>query len=89
MRDLFLEHLELIDERGRLRNYDYFITVEEMDVGRFVCESYGIRIEEQGGNQAAVHNITASIAKIDELSRLLLRNQVTPITLADVISDWI
>lgn len=89
MRELFLKQLTLTDEKGQLRDYDYFITIDEMDVGRFACESYGIRIEEQGGSQAAVRNITSSIARIDELSELILRNAVTPTTLSDVVSDWL
>ena len=38
---------------------------------------------------AAVHNITCSIARIDELSERIVRNAVTPLTLQDVISDWL
>ena len=89
MRDLFLKQLTLTDENGQLRDYDYFITIDEMDVGRFSCEGYGIRIEERDGCRAAVHGITTSIARIDELSELILRNGVTPVTLADVVSDWL
>jgi len=89
MRNLFLTHLELIDERGQLRSYDYYITVDEYCAGQFACESYGICIEEQGGSRATVRGITSSIPRIDELSRLLVRNAVTPVTLADVISDWL
>ena len=89
MRDLFLKNLKLQDEQGGIRSYDYYITIGELDVGRYACESYGIRIEEQGGMQASVDNITCSIARIDELSELILRNEVTPVTLADVVSDWL
>lgn len=89
MRNLFLTNLELTDERGRLRDYDYYITVDETDTGYASWESYGIRIEERGGLQATVRAITTSLARIEELGRLLVRNAVTPVTLADVISDWL
>ena len=89
MRDLFLKNLKLRDEQGGIRSYDYYITIGELDVGKYACESYGVRIEEQGGMQASVDNITSSIARIDELSELILRNEVTPVTLADVVSDWL
>ena len=89
MRELFLKHVQLRDERGALRSYDYYITIGEMDVGKYICESYGIRVAEQGGEEAAVDNITASIDRIDELCELLIRNEVTPVTLADVVSDWL
>ncbi len=90
MRELFLQSLELEDEQGRLRSFDYYITIDEMDVGPYACEGYGIKIVEQGGGQAAVApHVTCSIARIDELSELILRNGVTPLTLKDVISDWL
>ena len=89
MRSLFLTNLELTDERGQLRSYDYYITVDEIDIGPFACESYGICIEEQGGTRALLRGVTVSMPRIDELSRLLIRNAVTPVTLADVVSDWL
>lgn len=90
MRDLFLKSLTLMDEAEKARTYDYFITIDEMDVGPFFCESYGIRIEgRDGGPSAAVHNVTCSIARIDELCELILGSGVTPATLCDVVSDWL
>ena len=89
MRDLFLESQELADEGGTVRSYDYFVTIDEMDVGPYACESYGIRIAERGGDEAAVHSVTCSISRIDELCELILRHGVTPTTLKDVVSDWL
>ena len=89
MRELFLQTLKLPDESGAIRSYDYAILIDEMDVGPYSCESYGIRVAEQGGAEASVPNVTCSAARIDELSNLLLRNGVTPITLQDVLSDWL
>ena len=89
MRELFLQTLKLPDESGAIRSYDYTILIDEMDVGPYSCESYGIRVAEQGGAEASVPNVTCSAARIDELSNLLLRNGVTPITLRDVLSDWL
>ena len=89
MNDLFLKNLQLKDAQGTVRSYDYYITIDEMDVGHYACESYGIRIAEQGGEMAEVHNVTCSISRIDELCELLLRNTVTPATLQDIISDWL
>lgn len=89
MRELFLQTVELADQAGTIRRYDYFILIGEMDVGAFACESYGVKIAEQGGGQASVPNVTCSAARIDELSGLLVRNGVTPATLNDVLSDWL
>ena len=65
------------------------ILIGEMDVGAYACESYGIKVAEQGGEQALVENITCSASRIDELSGLLVRNSVTPAALHDVVSDWL
>lgn len=89
MRELFLETVELADQTGAIRRYDYSILIGEMDVGPYACESYGIRISEQGGGQASVPNITCSASRIDELSGLLVRNGVTPAALRDVVLDWL
>lgn len=89
MRELFLQTVELADQAGTVRRYDYFILIGEMDVGAFACESYGVKIAEQGGGQASVPNVTCSAARIDELSGLLVRNGVTPAALNDVLSDWL
>lgn len=89
MRELFLQTVELADQTGAIRRYDYSILIGEMDVGLFSCESYGVKISEQGGGQACAANVTCSASRIDELSDLLLRNGVTPATLNDVLSDWL
>ena len=89
MRELFLETVELADQTGTVRRYDYSILIGEMDVGPYACESYGVRISEQGGGQASVPNITCSASRIDELSGLLVRNGVTPMALRDVVLDWL
>lgn len=89
MRELFLETVELTDQNGAVRRFDYSILIGEMDVGPYACESYGVRISEQGGGQASVPNITCSASRIDELSGLLARNGVTPAALRDVVLDWL
>lgn len=89
MRELFLQTLRLPDETGAVRSYDYSILIDEMDVGAYSCESYGIKVVEQGGLEASAPHVTCSAARIDELSDLLLRNGVTPTTFHDVLSDWL
>lgn len=89
MRELFLKTLELEDEAGLSRRYDYSILIGEMDVGRFCCESYGVKVAQQGGPSASVANITCSPERIDELAGLLLQHAVTPACLEDVVQDWL
>ncbi|MDE6590521.1 MAG: hypothetical protein K2K53_09320 [Oscillospiraceae bacterium] len=89
MRELLLQTLELPDEAGAVRSYDYTILIDEMGVGPYSCESYGIRVAEQGGEEASAPHVTCSAARIDELSSLMVRNGVTPTTFFDVLSDWL
>lgn len=89
MRELFLDTVELIDQAGNTRRFDYSILIGEMDVGAYACESYGVKVAEQGGAQASVENITCSASRIDEISGLLVRNHVAPASLHDVVSDWL
>ena len=90
MRELFVDAAVLSDEQGREHRYEYHIVIDEMDVGRFACESYGLRVREQGnGASCTVPNITCSIARIDELCALAVRGGVTPSTLRDVVEDWL
>lgn len=89
MRELFVETVELTDQHGAVRRYDYSILIGEMEVGAYACESYGIKVAEQGGPQAQAENVTCSAARIDELSELLIRNGVTPATFDEVLSDWL
>ena len=89
MRELILQTLTLPDESGQERRYDYSILIDEMDVGPFSCESYGVRVAERGGAEASAPQVTTSAARIDELSELLLKNGVTPTTFHDVLADWL
>lgn len=90
MREMRLRTVNMKDEQGRSRSYEYFILIDEMDVGPFSCESYGLKIREQGSdNCCAVPHITTSIDRIDALSKLVLAGGVTPVTLADVVADWL
>lgn len=90
MRELLVDSRCVTDETGKIRMFDYAILVGEHDAGPFFCESYGIKITERdSGNLSLVPDVTTSIARIDELMELILRNQVLPGNLADVIVDWL
>ena len=90
MRELTVERRQFPDEKGIMRVYEYAILVGELAVTPQVsCESYGVSICEQDGEEERVPHITVSAARIDELMDLLVRNTVTPCTLRDVVEDWL
>ena len=88
-REILVDTRRLTDAQGRVREYSYFVLVGEMDVGNFSCEAYGVMIRETGGESAALPGLTVSAARIDELAGLRVRGGVTPVTLRDVVDDWL
>ena len=89
MREMLLDTRQAIGESARLR-CRYYVLIGEKQIGNFFCEAYGVKIEnEDTGESAAFPDLTVSASRIDELMELLLRNQVTPAGLEDVIRDWL
>ena len=90
MRELLVETRCEEDARGRPCRCSYYVLVDEMEAaGGFACESYGVKVALEGGEAAAVPNLTTSVTRIDGLMELLTRNFVTPATLRDVVADWL
>lgn len=70
--------------------YDYAILVDQVDLGSFSCESYGAVVTAPAtGDRAQVANITVDPDRIDRLMELLVRCQVGPTHLRDVVDDWL
>ena len=90
MRELKLDLYSLYPDLKAEGTYDYSILVDQVEVGAFSCESYGVSVTSRvTGERAAVPNITVSVPRIDELVEKLVRNQVGPIHLRDVVDDWL
>lgn len=67
----------------------YGLLVEDIAVDGFHCESYGVVITGPAGEREQCRHITTSAAQIARFMGLLVRNGVTPVTLADVVEDWL
>lgn len=90
MRELKLDVYSLYPDLKADGPYDYAILVDQVDVGAFSCESYGAQVTARTtGDRASVPNITVSASRIDQLMELLVRGQVGPCHLRDVIDDWL
>ena len=90
MRELKLDVYSLYPELKAEGPYDYAILVDELDVGPFACESYGAQVTNRStGERSEVANITVSATRIDQLMELLVRGQVSPVHLGDVVEDWL
>lgn len=77
------------DQKGNPRCFHYFLTIHQEETPCFSCENYGVRVAEEGGEEASISAITTSAARIDELLTLLVDNRVGPAGLADVVADWL
>lgn len=69
-----------------MRQMTYYLLAEENLEG---AEQYGVRVESETGDRAEVRKVTISSRSILELMGLLMRNTVTPVSLRDVIEDWL
>lgn len=89
MMELKIASKALADEMGQSRRFHYFLLVDQLEAGDFLCENYGVKIAEEDGASACVHGITTSALRIDELVTLLVEHQVGPTALEDVVADWL
>ncbi len=74
---------------GERKELVYSILIDEVRYeGCTVCEVYGAGIRNRStGETETVRNITSDFDRALDIISLLARNLVTPVTLADVISD--
>ena len=88
MRELYV-NTQREPGNGTPLEFDYYILIDQTEVnGGLFCESYGIKIA--GAEESvSIPNLTTSIARIDGLMDLLIRNFVTPTTAMDVVNDWL
>ena len=62
----------------------HYLLTEESAAGPI----YGVQAE-LGGEQAAVSGITMSQRQVQRLMAGLIHGRVTPVTLRDVVDDWL
>ena len=89
MQELKIAVRSIQDELDRMREFHYHLLIEQVELGRFACENYGVRIEDEAGESTSIPGITTSAERIDELMTLLVDNQVGPAGLTDVVADWL
>ncbi len=76
---------------------DYHIIIEDISEKHCNLESYGVRIVKtvysDGGGKSIestqINNIFYRKCDIESFMELIVRNSVTPITLKDVVEDYI
>lgn len=69
-------------------DYHYGLVIEEVETDGFSCESYGFLItDERTGTGTRCRHITVNAHQAMELMSKLVRCQVSPVHLLDVIED--
>lgn len=68
----------------------YGLLVDDIEVDGFRCESYGVMITDCAtGQEHRRRHITSSAMDAASLLDLLVRNRVSPVSLDDVLEDWL
>jgi len=92
MREVLYARKQEESEGGENYRFTYYLLVEEVTGGKgLICENYGVKIssDDENGDQIAIENITMSFNKIEQLLKLLADNFVTPVSLPDILEDWL
>lgn len=67
----------------------YSLTRGEFDDEAGKRSAYGASIESSLGDRQEVVDITCDLGEASELFEKLIWNTVTPVTLRDIVEDWI
>ena len=75
----------------RKRTLIYLITDDKCSVPEYAhCTEYGVGIQILETQESAyIHNITCDIRQATELVDLLATGFVTPVSLRDIVDDWL
>ena len=64
----------------------YYLLVEHLPGGK---ADYGLRLTVPDGDSAELRGITVSASAIRKLLNRLMRCDVTPVSLHDIVEDWL
>lgn len=70
----------------------YYVTIDELNdnTAGIVLETYGVGVTIcESGESAVIPNVTFSKSGIFSLIDLLANYLVTPVTVCDVVNDWL
>lgn len=68
----------------------YGLLVEDIEADGFHCESYGVAVTDTvTGESARCRHVTVNAKEALELLDTLVRGAVGPVSLAEVVEDWL
>ena len=66
-----------------------YSVISEYD-NEFMCDMFGVSVRiEESGEERKLAGITSLADEAFQLASVLINGKVTPVTLKDVVSDWI
>lgn len=72
------------------RRWRYGLLVEDIQVDGFYCESYGVAVTDSlTGERAQRRHVTVNATEALALLGALARGTVTPVSLEEVVEDWL
>ena len=86
---LMSRHKELIDQEGKALLLEYDLLGKEITVEGKRVEVYGIGIRADGEAGETVQDISSDAQAVGRLLEFLWEMDVTPVTLKDIIRDYI
>lgn len=94
MKEYLITNCDVPITRERHIAIRYYLLSEPVyeNHGDMLCENFGIKIEatcDEDQDSIEKTNITTDRTHIESLLQLLIRNTVTPISLEDVLFDWL
>ena len=92
MRKVEVRNAEIKVSDDNYMHIKYFLNIGDMydRDGIEVSEAYGVCLVNLDTNESEeVFNITTDADRIFELINLLADNEVTPLTVKDIVEDWI
>lgn len=73
-----------------VKQWNYALLVEDIEVDGFHCESYGILVRDPDtGEEATVRHITVNGSEALALLNTVARSAVSPVTLKDMVEDYL
>lgn len=89
MMETIIASQTLTDEEGNQHSFEYCCITRKTMYDETEVTEYGIGITQDRGESIRIPGITSDRTRFEELANLLIRNGVTPISLPDVLEDWL
>lgn len=92
MRQMEICKKDLCLGEAREQTLTYYVTINDLtdDTTGILLESYGVGVTiNESGESSVIPNVTFSRTRILELVNKLADHLVTPVSISDIVDDWL